>query len=295
MALKEIGEYWQFSSTRAGGHTLFRAEGDTRSHRLTPQASSRLPGFAVALGLWRDMMTPTSSLIFLAILWFQCGLSGEFAILAFGDSNTWGWIPGGGGARYADNERWAGVLEEELGDGYKVVCDGLVARRTDIDGFTAGPVDGSFLNGAKTLPAAIARNAPVDLVLLFLGTNDVQAGAERTAVQVAEAVLVLSELVKTSENLLYSSYKAPEVWVVVPPPLGDLSESSLRELFAVGEDESHQFSQAFAMISWQPGVTVFDANDLLSGEIGSDGIHLNLKGHELLGKGLARAILAAGW
>jgi hypothetical protein len=33
----------------SGGHTL---------NRLTPQASSRLQGSAVALGLWRDMMTP---------------------------------------------------------------------------------------------------------------------------------------------------------------------------------------------------------------------------------------------
>jgi hypothetical protein len=29
-------------------------------NQLTPQATSRLQGSAVALGLWRDMMTPTS-------------------------------------------------------------------------------------------------------------------------------------------------------------------------------------------------------------------------------------------
>lgn len=40
-------------------------------------------------------------------------------------------------------------------------------KRTNVDGLSTPFVDGSFLNGAKTLPVAIIRNAPLDLVIIF--------------------------------------------------------------------------------------------------------------------------------
>lgn len=35
--------------------------------------------------------------------------------------------------RLSDDERFAGVLETELGDGYEVVVDGVGSRTTDLD------------------------------------------------------------------------------------------------------------------------------------------------------------------
>lgn len=214
----------------------------------------------------------------------------ELRILAFGDSNTWGWVPNGGGSRYADSERWVGMLEAELGENCTVVCDGLVARRTNLDGLTAGPVDGLFLNGAKTLPAAIARNAPIDLVILFLGTNDLQAGAERSAFEIAEAVGMLAALATRSENLLYASYPAPEVMIVIPPPLGDLSESPLKALFEVGYAESQKLSVAFKSTESLNAFPMIDAGEVLQGGIGPDGIHLNRTGHLKLAQAIALEI-----
>ena len=230
--------------------------------------------------------------ILILLIWSGVGVSAEYRILAFGDSNTWGWKPNGGGTRFSDSERWAGVLQTELGNAYTVICDGLVARRTNLDGMTAGLVDGSFLNGAKTLPAAIARNAPIDLVVLFLGTNDLQAGAERTAVEVAEAVGELARIATRSENLLYSNYPAPKVWVVAPPAFGDLSGSDLKDLFIIGMSESQKLSASFQKLAADLTIKTFDAKRLLVGGIGPDGIHLNEHGHELLGKELGKAVKA---
>lgn len=214
----------------------------------------------------------------------------DLRILAFGDSNTWGWIPNGGGMRYEDNERWAGVLQTQLGLGTTVVCDGLVARRTTLDGLTAGPVDGSFLNSAKTLPAAIARNAPLDLVLIFLGTNDVQAGAERSATEVAAAIGDLVELTRAAEKLLYSSYPAPDIWVVVPAPLQDLSGSTLETIFEVGYETSQDFPEAFRALEASHHVTLIQTSKILENGIGEDGIHLNKHGHAELGTALSSSI-----
>jgi len=217
----------------------------------------------------------------------------DFRILAFGDSNTWGWKPDGSGTRFADDVRWSGVLESRLGAGYTVITDGLVARRTDLDGMDAGLVEGVFLNGAKTLPAALARNAPIDLVLIFLGTNDLQSGAERSAAEVAAAAAGLADLVGDCQKLLYSSYPAPPVvWLVVPPPLGDLSASPLKGLFSVGKSESAQLGAAFESMSQVTGHKIFDLNRIYPGSTGADGIHLTEAAHAALGIALTEAIEA---
>ncbi len=213
-----------------------------------------------------------------------------FRILAFGDSNTWGWKPTGEGQRFADTERWTGVLQSELGPGYTIITDGLVARRTDVDGISVAHIDGSFLNGAKTLPVAIIRNAPVDLVIIFLGTNDLQRGIARTADAVAKAVAGLADLVRQSENLLYSSYPPPpDVWIIVPPALGDLSASPLKGLFAVGQTESKGLSAAFQQIAKQRHLRLFDLEAIAPDGVGPDGIHLSAATHEKLGRAIAEA------
>ena len=56
----------------------------------------------------------------------------KIKILCFGDSNTWGYVPLSG-ERYSSDVRWTGVLQEELGQGYLVVEDGVNGRSTDVD------------------------------------------------------------------------------------------------------------------------------------------------------------------
>ena len=45
-------------------------------------------------------------------------------IVCFGDSNTWGSNPTTRD-RYPFEQRWTGILQRELGDGYRVVEEGL--------------------------------------------------------------------------------------------------------------------------------------------------------------------------
>ncbi|MEM9026074.1 MAG: GDSL-type esterase/lipase family protein [Verrucomicrobiota bacterium] len=232
--------------------------------------------------------------LFLGLLCLiQIASRAEFRILAFGDSNTWGWKPDGSGQRFSDAERWTGVLQERLGEGFIVSTDGLVARRTNLDGLDAGLVEGFFLNGAKSLPAALARHAPLNLLILFLGTNDVQAGAERSAQEVADAVGALVKLATGADSLLYSSYPAPpEVWVIVPPPLGDLRGTPLEGLFSPGIEASQQFAKAFGGLSKRAEVRIFDFESLGETPTGADGIHLTLPAHRFLGESLARALVS---
>ena len=53
-------------------------------------------------------------------------------VLAFGDSNTWGSIPGQG-ARMAPGARWPGVMARALGTSFEVIEEGLRGRTTVFD------------------------------------------------------------------------------------------------------------------------------------------------------------------
>jgi lysophospholipase L1-like esterase len=50
-------------------------------------------------------------------------------IVAFGDSNTWGYDPATGG-RFPRPQRWPSVLQRELGADFEVIAEGLNGRTT---------------------------------------------------------------------------------------------------------------------------------------------------------------------
>lgn len=87
-------------------------------------------------------------------------------ILCYGDSNTWGCKPGIL-SRYPKDIRWTGVLASKLGEQYYVIEDGINGRSTMWE-------DPSNLcrNGVAGLGYALYRSKPLDLVILMLGTND---------------------------------------------------------------------------------------------------------------------------
>ena len=88
-------------------------------------------------------------------------------ILCFGDSNTFGLIPGTGN-RYDWNIRWTGILDKNLREkGYRIIEEGLCGRTTVFDdSFREGR------KGADILPTLLESHNPIDIVILMLGTND---------------------------------------------------------------------------------------------------------------------------
>lgn len=87
-------------------------------------------------------------------------------ILCYGDSNTWGAIPGTL-KRFPREIRWTGVMARELGADYHVQEDGINGRRTSWD-----DPENPCRNGMDALGYALYRAKPLDLVILMLGTND---------------------------------------------------------------------------------------------------------------------------
>ena len=112
---------------------------------------------------------------------------GDRVVLAYGDSNTHGTMPMAtleDAGRWGPAERWPGVLAAELGAGWRVVEEGLPGRTT----VHPDPIAGVHKNGLALLPAALESHRPIDLVVLMLGTNDLQAALRVPPVEIGESV-----------------------------------------------------------------------------------------------------------
>lgn len=88
-------------------------------------------------------------------------------ILCYGDSNTWGYIPGSQLERYPKSVRWTGVLQKLLGDEYNIIEEGLNGRTTCFEDPTW-----PGRNGISTFYVTMESCFPVDLIILMLGSND---------------------------------------------------------------------------------------------------------------------------
>ena len=88
-------------------------------------------------------------------------------ILCVGDSNTYGLIPGTK-ERYKENIRWTGILQQKLKEqDCRIVEEGLCGRTTVFEDELRKNRKGSDL-----LPVLLESHAPIDQVVLMLGTND---------------------------------------------------------------------------------------------------------------------------
>ncbi len=209
-------------------------------------------------------------------------------IMCFGDSLTWGWIPVAEGMpadRYPPEQGWTGVLADQLGDGYGVIEEGLSARTTNVD----DPAD-PRLNGSKYLPPSLASHLPLDLVILMLGTNDTKANFHRTPLDIALGMSVLVTQVLTSAGGVGTTYPAPQVLVVAPPPLATtMPHPWLRLIFEGSQPKSAQLAQVYGALASFLRAPFFDAGSAISTD-GVDGIHFTEKSNRDLGVALSEQV-----
>ncbi|WP_291732024.1 GDSL-type esterase/lipase family protein [Leisingera sp. F5] len=220
----------------------------------------------------------------------------EKKILVYGDSNTWGWIgveEAFPSTRYADNERWAGVMAEELGGGYRVAVDGLTARATNLDeSMDWNAIKADMFNGAKTLPAAIAREMPVDLLVIALGTNDLKAETNRSAEDIADAIIEVAKVAQGCAGGVAYHYDAPKVLVVSPAPVSVMPHPDFAAMFEGGKAKSEALGAALKTAADKVGIASFNAGAVVGNAEGTDGLHMSKQQHAQLGKAIAEAVRA---
>ncbi|KPK11683.1 MAG: hydrolase [Anaerolineae bacterium SG8_19] len=200
-------------------------------------------------------------------------------ILCYGDSNTWGYMPGTG-ERFPADMRWTGVLQRELSDDYQIIEEGLNGRTIVWD----DPIEG-YKNGKDYLIPCLESHRPIDAVVMMLGTNELKLRFSLSAYDIAEGVRVLVDIVQNSEA--GPDGCSPGLLLVAPPPVAKLTEYA--EMFEGAEAKSRRFGEHYRRIADEEGCDFFDTSGLIvSSDI--DGIHLEEGEHQKLGKAVAKVI-----
>ena len=199
-------------------------------------------------------------------------------IIAFGDSNTWGSDPATGG-RFPREQRWPSVMQRELGSEYEVIAEGLRGRTTVHD----DPIE-PYRSGADALPPCLMSHAPVDLVILALGCNDLKKRFSVSAFDIAEGAARLIFLARAYGE--GPDGRAAEILLVAPPPIARLT--AYAEMFEGGAEKSRLLGERFREIARQEGVAFLDAGAVIRCS-DLDGIHYEADQHALLGRAAAEA------
>lgn len=203
-------------------------------------------------------------------------------ILCYGDSNTWGNDPAQGG-RLASVVRWSGRLRTELGDAATVIEEGCNGRTTVRD----DPLD-PHRNGREYLIPCLLSHAPLDLVVLLLGTNDLKAHFALTAADIAAGIASLIDVVHASSAGRFGT--PPSVLVVAPAPLvatphyaAYFSDASIAT--------SRQLATAYEDVARAKGAAFLDAGSV-TGPCAEDGVHLGIAQHRALATAVAAKVRA---
>ena len=200
-------------------------------------------------------------------------------VLCYGDSLTWGYDPVER-SRHALADRWSSVLAAALGADVAVIADGLNGRTTAFDDFTAD----CDRNGVRTLPTALHTHAPLDLVILMLGSNDMKPMLAGTAIAAAKGMRRLVELVQN--HSWQQSYEAPQVLVVAPPALVPTADPDYAAMFAGGIPEAEMLASFYADLADETGAGFFDAGSVANCSA-IDGVHLDAENTRAIGRGMA--------
>ena len=200
-------------------------------------------------------------------------------ILCYGDSLTWGSDAETGG-RHAREDRWPVVLQAALGDDAQVIAEGLRGRTTAFDEHLAD----CDRNGARILPTVLYTHAPVDLVILLLGTNDMKPAIAGTAVAAMQGMRRLVSLIQLNA-LRDGSAEPPAILIVAPPPLCETANHEYSAMFAGGIEQSKMLASLYADLADETGCGFYDAGSVAQTSP-VDGVHLDAANTRAIGKGL---------
>lgn len=202
-------------------------------------------------------------------------------VLAYGDSLTWGADPAVFGKRHPVTHRWPDVLAAGLGEGVSVVTDGLRGRTTAYDEHLAD----CDRNGARLLPTALYAHAPIDLVILMLGCNDMKPHICGTAIGAKQGMRRLVQIVQQHAQGLTEGVCAKAL-IVAPPPLVPTDDPDMSAMFDGGVEESRKLAPTYQVLADEMNTRFFNAGTVAKSS-SLDGVHLDAENTKNIGIALA--------
>ncbi len=188
-------------------------------------------------------------------------------VLIYGDSNTWG-DNFYTNKRIEDDKQWPNLLQKRLSD-FKILQEGLPGR-------IAGDYEEKkFKNGKDTFISTFKTKAPVDIIIISLGTNDLQLKYNRTLDDIYKDLMwYKNTLIKLyqdeGDKEKYFNNQLPKIYYISPINFDYLNEAKFI------------FNESKEKIRKELELKLNDENNILleNADLFEDGVHLSYVGHK---------------
>lgn len=175
-------------------------------------------------------------------------------IMAFGDSNTL--LPD------RSNTRWTVLLEDKAPGHFDVFNEGCDGRTTKYDT--------GERNGLSVIENKLTSHAPLDYVILMLGTNDVKSQyGPPSADDIADGMIQILNSIKTRNS-------GVEPVLTTPPPLGEVTSGDL----AGAQSRILPVAAKYRFLAMNRDIRLVDLNTSVdsSTDLEPDQVHLSATG-----------------
>jgi len=197
-------------------------------------------------------------------------------ILCFGDSNTWGYTAVTG-ARHPEGVRWTSLLKEKLG--CTVIEEGLNGRTSAFPDRLL-----PFATGTDYIQACVASQAPLDLLIIMLGTNDMKYYVCNCPDASAKGVMMVANMAKALLPDL-------PVLIVSPAPIGRFRPDlgPMMQLTMDSIENSWKLAERLKEQAELNGFYFMDAAEYA--EVSKeDAVHLDPENHAKLAEAIANKV-----
>jgi lysophospholipase L1-like esterase len=193
-------------------------------------------------------------------------------ILCFGDSNTWGCIPGTKFERFSEDIRFPKRLQKLLGSDFEIIEEGLCARTLASDYQRAGK---EGRNGSTYLIPCLLSHDPLDLVIVMLGTTELKEEFQNTPEDIGKLLeKYYAKVILKTKSVIKDSY--PKLLIICPPMINEKRASAR---YVGGEAKAMQLGKVYSKVAKTNNCYFLDASEL---EVGSDGVHMTIDSHKKL-------------
>ncbi len=198
-------------------------------------------------------------------------------VLLYGDSNVWGdnFITG---CRIPKEKQWTNLLREKTHGKYEIYQEGLPGR-------VAGDEEEEkvYKNGKDTFMAIFRTHAPLDIIIVALGTNDLQIKYDRSTENIIKDLLwykeIVEELYQDEEDRkkYFKNAKMPKIIYILPPNF----DYKKRACVVLNHDSEKKRQEIIGYFSSNEKIETLLFNDA---HLFEDGIHFNYEDHEKMAK-----------
>lgn len=203
-------------------------------------------------------------------------------ILVYGDSLVYGKIPWWW-PRYSSDIRFPWVLQDILWSTYEIIEEWQRGRMLCWEN--------SFFphrDGLEQFWPIFSSHAPIDLLIVFLGTNDCNAWSQKNYADIASAIDAYQE--KVQRWCSHFWLIIPALLLIVPPHTKEeFSYPLFKDIFKWGDVKIAQLRKDMIHYAQEKTIDYFDAAEYVQASE-NDGIHLNEENNKKLAQALAKKI-----